>query len=71
MSRDTLAHTNVLKASPNVLDEVYRRVAQVHATLAEADRVDEDLHRRTLDWLMDVLEVIEAVPPAPPAPSGG
>lgn len=42
------------------LDEVYRRLARVHATLAEADRVDEDLHSRTLDWLMDIMEHIDA-----------
>lgn len=43
----------------DVLSEVYRRLGAVHAMLAEAHRVDEDLHHRTLDHLMDILETIE------------
>ncbi len=43
----------------DVLAEVYRRLGAVHATLAEADRIDEGLHHRTLDHLMDILETIE------------
>lgn len=62
MSQHTIASSNAGQVETNTLDEVYRRLAQVHATLAEADGVDDVLHGRTLDWLMDILELIDAVP---------
>jgi hypothetical protein len=43
-----------------VLAEVFRRVGAAHAALAHAPHVDEDLHHRTLDRLMDVIEYIDA-----------
>ena len=44
----------------DLLDDVYRRVVELHYALAVADRLDEDLHRRSLEKLMDVLTVIDA-----------
>ena len=49
-------------AAADVLIEVYRRIGAIHATLAEADKIDEGLHRRTIDRLMDILEFIEETP---------
>ncbi len=48
----------------HLLAEVYRRLGAIHATLAETDQVDEGLHHRTLDRLMDVLGTIESAPTA-------
>ncbi len=61
-----MSHETVERAaSPSeasTLDQVYRRLGALHATLAEADRIDDGLRRRTLDRLMDVLELIEEAP---------
>jgi len=54
------------KASP--IEEAYRRVAQLHYALSTADAVDEGLHQRAIDELMDILEVLE--PAMPSRPSG-
>ena len=66
MSHD-IANRASLSAGPSTLGQVYRRLGALHVTLAEADRVDEGLRRRTLDRLMDMLELIEeaAGPPQP------
>lgn len=61
MSRHTVDR-GAPSTESDALGQVYRRLGALHATLAEADRVDEGLQRRTLDRLMDVLELIEAAP---------
>jgi hypothetical protein len=61
MSRHT-ANGVVPSNEADALGQIYRRLGALHATLAEADRVDEGLQRRTLDRLMDLLELIEEVP---------
>jgi hypothetical protein len=58
MSHD-IAERAARTADQDALGQVFRRLGALHATLAEADRVDEGLQRRTLDRLMDTLELIE------------
>jgi hypothetical protein len=61
MSRHTVDR-GAPSTESDALGQVYRRLGAIHATLAESDRVDEGLQRRTLDRLMDVLELIEETP---------
>lgn len=53
MNTKTMTPTEALHA-------VSQRLGALHATLAEADGVDERLHRLALDDLMDALDMIEA-----------
>ena len=50
------------------IEETYRRVAQIHYALSTADTVDERLHHRAIDELMDILELLE--PDMPSRPDG-
>jgi len=61
MSPNT-GHTITPSTESEALQLVYRHLGAIHATLAEADRIDEGLQRRTLDRLMDILEIIEDTP---------
>ena len=61
MIRETIDRVTP-SAAYDALRQVYRRLGALHATLAEADRVDEGLQRRTVDRLMDVIELIEETP---------
>jgi hypothetical protein len=65
MSHDTIGR-DAPSAEAHALGQVYRSLGALHATLAEADQIDEGLQRRTLDRLMDALELIEAASGASP-----
>lgn len=47
------------EASANAWDEAYRRVVEVHYALAEAGRVNDELHHWCLDKLNDLLGFID------------
>ena len=70
MSHDTI-NRDALSVEANTLNQVYRHLGALHATLAEVDRIDEGLQRRTLDRLMATLELIEEAsgPPQPTHPA--
>ena len=42
------------------LAEIHRRLVRIHYPLAEAMSVDETLHRRTLERLMDLINYVDA-----------
>jgi hypothetical protein len=50
----------VAQTDHEAIVEVYRRLGGVHASLAEAEHLDEGLHGWALDRLMDILDYIEA-----------
>jgi hypothetical protein len=41
------------------LAEIYQRLVDIHYALAEAPRVDQDLHRRTLQRLEALLDYVD------------
>jgi len=41
------------------LAEIYDRLVSIHYPLAEAPRVDQELHRRTLQRLDDLLDYVD------------
>ena len=41
------------------LDKIYQRLIEIHYPLAEAQRVDQELHRRTLQRLDALLEYLD------------
>jgi ActR/RegA family two-component response regulator len=47
------------QSSESTFKEIHRRLVAIHYPLAEATSVDLNLHRRTLQRLMDLLEYIE------------
>ena len=60
MTHQNTPPTLVSPTDREALAEVFRRLGAAHASLAEAPRLDEDLHRWTLDRLMDIIEYIDA-----------
>jgi hypothetical protein len=42
-----------------LLQEIYRQLVAIHYPLAEAPRVDQDLHRRTLQRLTALLDYVD------------
>ena len=47
------------RRSDSPLEEIHRRLVAIHYPLAEALRVDEGLHHRTLERLMVLLRYVE------------
>ena len=60
MSRDTTSQTRPPPPA-DVLDEVYRRIVEVHYALAETGTPNEELHRWCIGRLMDLLEYLEGL----------
>ena len=67
MTERQIAHDAGPPADDAFLDQVYRRVVEVHYALAEAGDVDRDLQRWCLGRLMDLLELLERHKEATPA----
>ena len=49
------------RQSETPLSEIYRRLVEIHYPLAEAPRVDSDLHRWTLQRLSALLEYVDDI----------
>jgi hypothetical protein len=47
--------------SDSPLDEIYRRLVAIHYPLAEAGCIDQELHTRTLQRLMELMNYIDDV----------
>jgi hypothetical protein len=41
------------------LDEIHRRLVAIHYPLAEAGRIDQELHVQTLQRLMDLINYVD------------
>jgi hypothetical protein len=63
MSEHTRPGRSTTIQTPPSLEEVYRRVAQLHYALSTADTVTAALHHQTIDDLMNVLEMLEPLMP--------
>jgi hypothetical protein len=52
-------HRSKLLAADAQLVEIYRRLVEIHHPLTSAPRVDQELHRRTLQRLDALLEYVD------------
>lgn len=59
MTSPTHRKSTASEPARTALAEAHRRVVEIHYALAAADRLDEDLHIRTLDRLNALLEFLD------------